>query len=128
MTFPRPLRDFVELFEARRFWDSHEALEEAWRDSRSDFYHGLILYASAWVHWKRRNAHGVRAQLAKAQQRLSTFPEQYLGLDVAAIRTHCASVSEVVSEDADGWPDRVRPLSLELEVNRLRGDEAELQG
>ena len=47
---PRPLRRFLELYEASRFWDSHEALEEAWRRSGSDFYLGLILYASPWVH------------------------------------------------------------------------------
>ncbi|MCH7684351.1 MAG: DUF309 domain-containing protein [Gemmatimonadetes bacterium] len=36
---------------------------------RSDFYQGLILHASAWVHWERRNAHGVRAQLNKTLAR-----------------------------------------------------------
>ena len=60
---PDPLRRFLQLYGASRFWDSHEALEEAWRRGGSDFYQGLILYASAWVHWERRNAHGVRAQL-----------------------------------------------------------------
>ena len=40
---PGPLRQFLELYGASRFWDSHEALEEAWRRSGSDFYQGLIL-------------------------------------------------------------------------------------
>jgi hypothetical protein len=43
---PGPLRQFLELYGASRFWDSHEALEEAWRRNGSDFYQGLILYAS----------------------------------------------------------------------------------
>ena len=63
---PVPFRRFPELYRAGRFWDSHEALEDAWRANRSDFYQGLILYASAWGHRERRNAHGVRAQLRKA--------------------------------------------------------------
>ena len=66
---PGPLRQFLELYGASRFWDSHEALEEAWRRSGSDFYQGLILHASAWVHWERRNAHGVWAQLNKTLAR-----------------------------------------------------------
>jgi predicted metal-dependent hydrolase len=124
--FPAPLRRFVELFGAGRFWDSHEVLEGPWRDTRSDFLQGLILYASAWVHWKRRNAHGVRAQLGKALERLSGYPDDYLGLDVRAIREHCATVRNHVSSDPDGWAEHVAPLPLALAHERLRGDETEL--
>ena len=38
---PGPLRQFLELYGASRFWSSHEALEEAWRRNGSDFYQGL---------------------------------------------------------------------------------------
>jgi predicted metal-dependent hydrolase len=126
--FPLSLRRFVELFRAGRFWDSHEVLEDRWRDTGSDFLQGLILYASAWVHWERRNAHGVRAQLRKARTRLSGYPDDYLGLDVQAIREHCATVRREVAADPDGWPERVAPLPLTLAHERLRGDEAELAG
>jgi len=128
MTFPRPLREFVELFEAGRFWDSHEALEKAWREGRSDFYQALILYASAWVHWQRRNPHGVKAQLAKAHGRLSSYPDIYLGLDVVELREHCTAVSRIVSAEAARWPDRIGPLSLALDASRIHGDEPELEG
>jgi predicted metal-dependent hydrolase len=120
------IRRFLELYEAGRFWDSHEVLEEPWRDNRSDFLQGLILYASAWVHWERGNAHGVRAQLRKARTRLSGYPDHYLGLDVRAIREHCTTVRDHVSSDPDGWPERISPLPLALARERLRGDEAEL--
>ena len=123
---PGPLRRFLELYGASRFWDSHEALEEAWRRSRSDFYQGLILYASAWVHWERRNAHGVRAQLTKALGRLDAYPAAYLGLDVAELRAHCLAVRQEVAGNPDSWPDRVAALPLSVAVNRLRGDEVEL--
>ena len=96
---PGPLRQFLELYGASRFWDSHEALEEAWRRSGSDFYQGLILYASAWVHWERRNAHGVRG----------------------------VAVRQEVAENPDSWPDRVTALPLSLAASRLRGDEVELE-
>lgn len=125
--FPDPLRYFLELYGANRFWDSHEALEEAWRRSGSDFYQGLILYASAWVHWERRNAHGVRAQLQKALERLATYPDVYLGLDVAELRTHCVAVRQEVAANPDSWPNRVAALPLSFAVDRLRGDEVELE-
>lgn len=125
-SLPVPLRHFLELYGASRFWDSHEALEDAWRRSRSDFYHGLILYASAWVHWERRNAHGVRAQLEKALERLDAYPAAYLGLDVAELRAHCVAVRQEVAGNPDSWPDRVAALPLSYAVDRLRGDEVEL--
>ena len=124
---PGPLRHFLELYGERRFWDSHEALETAWRESRSDFYHGLILYASAWVHWERKNAHGVRAQLEKALARLEPYPSAYLGLDVAQLRAHCIASRHEVAENPDGWPDRVEALPLAFSTDRLRGDESELE-
>ncbi len=125
---PAPLRLFLELYGASRFWDSHEALEEAWRRSGSDFYQGLILYASAWVHWERRNAHGVQAQLQKALARLDAYPAAYLGLDVAELRAHCAAVRQEVAGNPDGWHDRVAALPLSLALDRFRGDEVELEG
>ena len=124
---PGSLRDFLELYGASRFWDSHEALEAAWRESGSDFYQGLILYASAWVHWERRNAHGVRAQLAKTLARLEPYPSAYLGLDVAELRAHCVAVRREVAENPDGWPGRVEALPLAFATDRLRGDESELE-
>lgn len=124
--FPAPLLVFLELFEAGRYWDSHEALEDAWRANRSDFYQGLILYASAWVHWQRGNAHGVEAQLGKALDRLETYPDAYLGIDVEGLRSHCRAARREVERVPDEWMERVAPLRLTVTPGRLRGDEVEL--
>ena len=127
LAFPAPSGSSWSFYGASRFWDSHEALEEAWRRNGSDFYQGLILYASAWVHWERRNAHGVRAQLKKTLGRLDAYPASYLGLDVDELRAHCVAVRQEVAGNPDSWPDHVAALPLALAVNRLRGDEVELE-
>jgi len=116
-------------------------LEIPWRERGSDFYQGLILYASAWVHWKRGNAHGVRAQLRKALERLAPYPPTYLGLDVEAIREHCRHTRRRVPEGrrtpeerrgpeeregSPAWTGTVAPLPLALDPERVRGDEPEL--
>jgi len=124
---PAALARFLELYRAGRFWDSHEALEGAWRSSGSDFYQGLILYASAWVHWERGNAHGVQAQLRKVSERLASYPAAYLGLDVSAVREHCTTVRLELTRDPDGWQDEVAAMPLEFVPDRVRGDEIELQ-
>lgn len=81
---------FVALFNAERFWDSHEVLEGPWRESRSELYHGLILFASAFVHAQRRNAHGVAAQLAKAESALAPLGESAEGIDLGYVREQAA--------------------------------------
>ncbi len=123
---PAPLLAFLDLYGRGEYWESHEVLEGPWRTTRSDFYQGLILYASAWVHWERANAHGVEAQLRKTLGRLDRYPDGYLGLDVAAVRRHCREVRAVVRTETD-WLQRTHPLDLRVDPARIRGDEVELE-
>lgn len=46
----------LELFNEERYWESHEALESAWRRVTGDekeILQGLILLAAALVHWQK---------------------------------------------------------------------------
>ncbi|MEM6672477.1 MAG: DUF309 domain-containing protein [Planctomycetota bacterium] len=122
---PAALLAFLELFERGEYWESHEALEGPWRANRSALYKGLILYASAWVHWQRGNAHGVKAQLQKAREHLAVYPDRYLGIDVESVRAHCGEAQARVARGA-GWEADVRPRALRVEPSWIRGDEAEL--
>lgn len=124
---PTPLRAFLDLYNEGEFWESQEALEGAWRETGSDFYQALILWASAWVHWERANPHGVRAQLGKALNRLEGYPSPYLGVDVDALRAGCEATRRVVAAHPEGWQALVRPEALEVDAGRIRGDEAELE-
>ncbi len=124
---PGELDEFLRLYRAGRFWDSHEVLEGPWRAHGSAFYQGLILYASAWVHWQKGNEHGVRAQLTKAAARLEPYPDRYLGLDVAALRAHCEATRMVLDREPTDWPAQASPAPLELRADWVRGDEPELR-
>jgi predicted metal-dependent hydrolase len=88
-TPPEALLRFRDLFDRGQYWESHEVLEAEWRRTGSRFYHALILYASAWVHFSRRNRHGVLAQLRKAGPLLESYRPGYLGVDVEAILVDC---------------------------------------
>lgn len=124
---PPPLVRFLELYRAGEYWESHEALEDAWRGSRSELYHGLILLASAFVHAGRGNAHGVRAQLEKAERALGPFRPAYLGLDIEAILERAAECRRIAEAEPAGWADRVRAPELRPDPSLVRGDEPELQ-
>jgi uncharacterized protein len=123
VVFPAALRRFVSLFNAGRFWDSHEVLEEPWRANRSDFYQGLILFASAYVHAERGNTHGTTAQMRKVLQRLAPYPSTYLGIDVERIRAEADRALEAVSR---GRGQAIGPPALDLDPARCSGEEPEL--
>lgn len=126
---PGALRHFVELVNRGEYWESHEVLEGPWRKNRSDFLQGLILYASAFVHAKRGNRHGIEAQLSKARQKLSGYPDAYLGVDLAGIRSHmdrCRKIMEARPDaDPGHWPELIPFPELRLDPSRVRGDEPE---
>jgi len=119
--FPAALSRFVALFNAGRFWDSHEVLEEPWRANRSDFYQGLILFASAYVHAERGNTHGTTAQMRKVLQRFAPYPPAYLGVDVERIRAEAGRALEAVSRG-----QAIGPPALDLDPARCSGEEPEL--
>ena len=108
-------RAFLERFAAGQFWEAHEVLEDDWRASRSGFYKGLILLASAYVHAGRGNAHGVGAQLRKTARELEPFAPFYLGQDVDALLAL-----------ARRGPPLAAPPDLTPIAERFRGDEPEL--
>lgn len=121
---------FLELFNRAEFWESHEALEGPWRESGSEFYHALILYASAFVHVDRGNRHGIAAQLGKAQPLLEARRPHYLGLDVDGILEHGAVCRHIVAENREApdeaWDVLIPRPRLRYDPDLVRGDEPEL--
>ena len=128
---PQTLHRFIELFNEREYWESHEVLEGPWREGGSDFYQGLILYASAFVHAQRGNLHGVGAQLEKAERKLAGYRPCYLGVDFDAVLAHAARCREIVErcpdEDPNSWLGVADVPRLELDTRLVRGDEPELR-
>jgi predicted metal-dependent hydrolase len=131
LSLPKALLGFVALFNRGEYWESHELLEGPWREGRSDFYHGLILYASAFVHVQRGNPRGIVAQLEKAERCLAPYRPVYLGLDVGELLSHSARCRAIVAAhqgaEPAAWAALIPPIRLEPSAERLRGDEAELE-
>jgi predicted metal-dependent hydrolase len=128
--FPAEYLGFCELFNRGEFWESHEVLEGPWRASRSPFYHGLILLASAYVHVQRGNPKGVAAQLRKALRELPAHRPAYLGLDVGALVEHAERALRAVEADPrqDQLSKHLPVLVLRPHPALARGDEPELAG
>lgn len=122
---------FLDLFNQGEFWESHEALEGPWRETGSEFYHALILFASAFVHVQRGNRHGIAAQMGKAEPLLQKHADHYLGIDVDALLSHATIVRHLVAENRDApndaWSVLIPIPRITLDPARIRGDEPELR-
>ena len=93
--FATHLIDGVEKFNARRFWDAHEAWETIWLVAESEvkeFLQGLIQVAAAYHHMQRGTYRGGVRLFDSGLRRLARFADDYCSIErravVAAAQTH----------------------------------------
>ena len=84
----KSLADGLALARAGRYFEAHEAFEDAWRaaspDER-DFFQGLVHVVVAWYQDGRGNEIGCGRQLEKAARRLVAYAPRHRGVDVASL-------------------------------------------
>jgi len=84
----KSLADGLALARAGRYFEAHEAFEDAWRaaspDER-DFFQGLVHVVVAWYQDGRGNETGCRRQLEKAARRLAAYAPSHRGVDVSSL-------------------------------------------
>lgn len=86
MKYPEQYYRYFELFNGEEFWESHEALEELWKETDNDlFLRGLIIFAAACVHIQRNNPSGCRKTLEKAVEWLTPYAPRHWDLDVSRV-------------------------------------------
>jgi len=74
----------IELFNAGRFFESHEAWEEIWLESEGaerELLHAMIQSAAALHHFQRGNLKGASSVYRRARSRLATLRSNILLLD-----------------------------------------------
>jgi hypothetical protein len=83
----------LALGRSGRYFEAHEAFEEAWRAADAherDFFQGLVHVVVAWYQAGRGNRIGCERQLEKAARRLGPYGPGHRGLDVDAILAQVA--------------------------------------
>jgi predicted metal-dependent hydrolase len=93
----------VELFNARRFWDAHEAWETIWLVAESEvkeFLQGLIQVAAAYHHMQRGTYRGGVRLFDSGLNRLGRFPDDYCGINRNAVEKAARLHRERFSVDA----------------------------
>ncbi len=97
----------IDLFNAGRFWEAHEAWEEAWTPDRHGpdrgFWKGLIQLAAGSLHYTRRNRRGAVNKWRSGLEYLRPYRPRHRGLDleplVQAVSAHLAELEQ------GRWPE-----------------------
>jgi uncharacterized protein len=88
-TIAEHFQDGIDLFNAGRFFECHEAWEQAWlRSAGADklFYQGMIQAAVAILHARRGNLPGSRTLWIKAIHKLGPLPAGHMGIALQELR------------------------------------------
>lgn len=88
MTHEQLLQLGADRFNAKQFFEAHEAWEEVWLDSARElrhFYQGLIQVAAAFVHLQRNEYPGTVKLLHEGLRKIEAYPPVTLGVDLAAL-------------------------------------------
>lgn len=83
----------IAEFNAHRFFEAHDVLEELWHEYREDdrrFLQGLIQLAVGYYHLENWNYHGCRSLLRKAVEKLLPYAPAHQGILVENL-VDCAS-------------------------------------
>jgi predicted metal-dependent hydrolase len=89
----------IELFNQRKFWESHEAWEEIWLVTdgiQSEFLQGLIQSAAALLKYERNEFAPALRLYNTAKGRLDLCPDDYMGLNVRAFQAAMATCFESI--------------------------------
>ena len=108
-------RKGIALFNARKFFESHEVWEELWLvepEPEKTFLQGLIKLAAACHHHGRGNRRGAQSLLAAGLAKLGRFPDDHRGIAVAKLRADAEQWAATLSGGND--LEAQRPLRIRL--------------
>jgi hypothetical protein len=89
-------REGIGLFNEERFWESHEILEQAWKQSQGsekDNIQGIILTAAAFVHQQKGENDICLSILARAKSKLSPM-DRTLGVNTGNLQKNIEKILE----------------------------------
>src|SRR6266498_5017351 len=85
----------LRLFNARKYFEAHEALEDAWREETGEvreLYRGILQIAVVYLHITRRNYNGAIKVYGRSQRWMKDWPEICRGIEVDKLRKNAEAV------------------------------------
>ena len=118
----------IELFNAGRYFESHELLEKVWLRTEGEgkaILQGLIQATAALLHLERGNLIGARSLILKSVKNLASAPDQFRGIRltgfIAVLERFVAGDSSVPAQLTPSDPSFEEKLSkAESIIRRYR--------
>jgi hypothetical protein len=110
---PRALAGLL-LFNEGRYFEAHEALEDAWRAEPSpvrQLYQGILQAGVAYLHISRQNYPGAVKVYGRSQRWLKLWPEVCRGVQVGQLRR---DLERAIDEVRRLGPDGLAGFDLSL--------------
>jgi predicted metal-dependent hydrolase len=89
----------LRLFNAREYFEAHEALEDAWNAEQGkvrELYRGILQIAVVYLHVTRRNYNGAVKVYARSQRWMKEWPDLCRGIYVEELRRDAEAVINAV--------------------------------
>jgi predicted metal-dependent hydrolase len=106
----------IDLFNKEKFFEAHEAWEDAWRLEKGEpahFLHGLIQVAAGFVKLQRGEPKGTVALLAKGAAKLERFLPGRYGVDLQDLLASAArwrrEAAEMLASGTTGFDPPALP-------------------
>jgi rubrerythrin len=102
----------LRLFNAREYFEAHEALEDAWNAEKGkvrDLYRGILQIAVTYLHITRGNYNGAVKVYDRSRKWLKDWPEICRGIEVGKLRRDAEAVIREVQRLG---PQRISEFDL----------------
>lgn len=89
----------LRLFNAAKYFEAHEALEDAWNDEHGkvrELYRGILQVAVVYLHITRANYAGAVKVYSRSQRWLKDWPSVCRGIEVEELRRNAEAVIDEV--------------------------------
>jgi len=117
--YPPEYLEFIRLFNEGRYFESHEALRDAWSSNPANrFYKALIQLAGAVHHWEEASYYWSENLFLGARDLLMPYRPRHAGLDIDQLMRlleTCADVARAKRNDREG-EYKLPPLTLTLQA------------
>jgi uncharacterized protein len=108
----------IQLFNARQYFEAHEALETAWREETGparELYRGILQVAVAYLHIQRGNYIGARKMFRHCRVWLEPFPDVCQGINIAQLKHDYQAVESMLVRLGPAGlhnidPDQLKPV------------------
>lgn len=111
----KKMEEGVRLFNEQKYWESHEALEDAWMEDRQDpvrnIYWAVIQVAAACIHYRDNNLIGAQGMISKAKEKFRRCRDMHLLSPLAFEKLDWNEFEAIVMRIPDGKESKLEDFA-----------------